>query len=315
MIDIQKVETFIFAAETSNLTEAAKLLHLSQPGVSHQIKLLEQQLGVQLFTRSNSGLKMTEAGQVLLPWARHLLHDMDDLKEMMSSLQETAVGELNIICSTSIGKYVLPQLATRFCQLYPKINIHLLPCKPESMAVNLLAGIAHLGVISLELNNQGLETQDLVCDTIGLIVPINHRLAERQSIEPAELVKEPLFIREETSGTRRAMLAELSKFDISLEDLNIFMEIGSTEGIMEAVSSGFGISFVSCVASRHLRELGRIAGVHVDGLNIHRATYIVRKRISPPHRPRDVFWGFINAPENSDLLDLPSKAREYSHST
>jgi DNA-binding transcriptional LysR family regulator len=312
MIDIQKVETFIYAAENLSLSEAAKLLHLSQPGVSHQIKLLEQELGVQLFIRSNTGLRMTEAGQLLLPWARHLLHDMDDLKEMMSSLQETAVGELNIVCSTSIGKYVLPQLATRFCLLYPKIKVHLLACKPETTPLNLLAGIAHIGVASIEVDDRGLESQEFVRDTIGLIVPINHPWVGRSSIEPAEIIAEPLFIREETSGTRRAMLTELSKFDISLEDLNIFMEIGSTEGIMEAVSTGYGISFVSCLASRHLRDLRKIAGVHVEGLNMHRATYMVRKRISPPQRARDVFWGFINAPENADLLDLPAKVMDYA---
>jgi DNA-binding transcriptional LysR family regulator len=98
------------------------------------------------------------------------------------------------------------------------------------------------------------------------------------------------------------MLAELSKFDISLEDLNVFLEIGSAEGIMEAIASGYGVSFVSEVASKNLRELGRVVSVPVDGLNIERTIYMVRKRISAPHRPRDVFWNFIHAPENSDLL-------------
>ena len=308
MIDIQKVETFIYAAENSSLSDAAKQLHLSQPAVSHQIKLLEQELGVKLFTRSNVGLHLTEAGQILLPWARHLLHDMDDLKDMMASLQEVVTGELNIACSTSIGKYILPQLATRFCLLYPRIKVHLLACKPETMALNLLAGVAHLGVVSTEVNDKGLESQEFFRDSIGLIVPANHPWAGESSIEPADIVYEPLYIREETSGTRWAMLTELSKFDVSLEDLNIFMEIANAEGIMEAVATGYGISFVSCLASRHLRALKKIASVQVEGLNMKRATYMVRKRISPPHRPRDVFWSFIHAPENADLLNRPPRS-------
>ena len=92
MIDIQKIETFLYAAENSSLSEAAKQLHLSQPAVSHQIKLLEQELGEKLFIRTNTGLKITEAGQLLLPWARRLLHDMDDLKDMMASLQDMGVA-------------------------------------------------------------------------------------------------------------------------------------------------------------------------------------------------------------------------------
>jgi DNA-binding transcriptional LysR family regulator len=147
-----------------------------------------------------------------------------------------------------------------------------------------------------------VESQEFFRDTIELIVPANHRWAGRSSIEPAELIREPLLLREETSGTRWVMLAELSKFDISLEDLNVFLDIGSAEGIMEAIANGYGVSFVSELASRHLRELGRVKSVLVNGLNMQRTIYMVRKRISAPHRPRDVFWGFIHAPENKDLL-------------
>ena len=306
MIDIQKIETFLYAAENSSLSEAAKQLHLSQPAVSHQIKLLEQELGEKLFIRTNTGLKMTEAGQLLLPWARRLLHDMDDLKEMMASLQEMVVGELRIVCSTSIGKYVLPQLASRFCLRYPGIKVCILTCRPEDTALKLLEGATHLGIVSTEISDKGLESQEFFRDTIELVVPTNHRWAERSSIEPADIIREPLFLREETSGTRWIMLSELSKFDISLEDLNIFMEIGNAEGIMEAVSAGYGVSFISDLASRHHRELGRVVSLPVDGLNMQRTTYMVRKRISAPHRPRDVFWGFIHAPENQDLLRNPA---------
>lgn len=75
-----------------------------------------------LFTRSNTGLQLTEAGRLLLPWARRLLHDTNDLKEMMSSLNGDIVGELRIACSTTAGKYILPQMAARFSQQYPGIH-------------------------------------------------------------------------------------------------------------------------------------------------------------------------------------------------
>ena len=302
MVDIQKIQTFLCAAETSSLSEAAKQLHLTQPAVSHQIKLLEQELGTKLFIRSSIGLKMTEAGELLMPWARRLLHDMDDLKDMMSSTEEVFAGELRIMCSTCVGKYLLPQLTARFCLRYPKIKARILACGPERTALRLLEGEAHLGVVSREANDKGVESQEFFRDKIELVVPANHRWAGRSSIEPADIIREPLLLREETAGTRWVMLTELSKFDISLEDLNVFLEIGSAEGIMEAISNGYGVSFVSELASKNLRELGRVVSVPVDGLNIKRTIYMARKRISAPHRPRDVFWNFIHAPENSDLL-------------
>jgi DNA-binding transcriptional LysR family regulator len=312
MIDIQKVETFIYAAESSSLSEAAKQLHLSQPAVSHQIKLLELELGVKLFIRSNLGLELTEAGHLLLPWARQLLHAMDDLKDMMASQQEMTAGELDIVCSTSIGKYILPRLASRFRLLYPGIKVRILTCKPDAVAIALLEGDAQLGIVSEEVKEKGLELQEFFRDMIDLVAPAHHPWTRKPVIDPSDIVREPLLIREETSGTRWAMLAALSKFDISLEDLNIFMEIGSAEGILEAVSAGHGISFVSSLVSRHLRELGQIATISTLGLNLHRTTYMVRKRISAPHRPRDVFWGFIHAPENADLLELPDRLLEHT---
>jgi DNA-binding transcriptional LysR family regulator len=204
--------------------------------VSHQIKLPEQELGVCLFTRSSTGLRMTEAGHILLPWARRLLHNMDEIEDMMASLQEVAVGELHMMYGTATGNYILPQLATRFCLLYLKIKVRILASNPHTIVLNLLDGAAHPGIVSTQVNDQKLESQEFYRDTIGLIVPANHPWASRASIEPADIVQEPLFIREETSGTRWAMLSELSKFDISLEDLNVFMEIGNAEGIVETIS-------------------------------------------------------------------------------
>lgn len=304
MVDIQKIETFLRAAEKLSLSEAAKQLHLSQPTVSHHIKTLEQELAVSLFTRSNTGLQLTEAGRLLLPWARRLLHDTNNLKEMMSSIQEDIVGELRIACSTTAGKYVLPQMAARFSQQYPGIHVRILACGPEQATLNLLDGEAHIGVVSTEVDDKGLESQKFFRDVITLIVPSNHRWAFRKKIEPSEILEEPILIREETAGTRRVVLAELAKHDISLDDLKIFMELGNAEAIVRTVAAGYGISFVSSLASACPLDRGNVVDIEVEGMTLQRNIYMVRKRISDPHRPRDVFWSFIHDPANVDLLRL-----------
>ncbi len=303
MIDLQKIETFLCAAEKLNISEAAKQLHLSQPTVSHQIKLLEQELGATFFIRSSTGLQLTEAGQLLLPWARRLLNDSANLQAMMSSLQEVA-GELRIACSTTAGKYILPQLAARFRLRYPGIQVHIPACAPEKVTLDLLDGDAHLGVLSREVGDANLEIQEFFHDTIKLIVPASHRWAFRTSIEPAELLEEPVIIREPTSGTRRVVLEELAKHDISLEDLNIFMELGNAEAIVRTVADGYSVAFVSELAATYPLERGNIVAIPIDGLALQRTIYMVRKRIGDPYRPRDAFWSFVHAPENADLLRL-----------
>ena len=311
MIDIQKIETFLCAAENLSLSSAARQLHLSQPAVSHQIKVLEDELNATLFIRSNTGLKLTEAGRLLLPWARRLLHDTNDLKEMMSSLQGDIVGELRIACSTTGGKYILPQLAARFSQQYPGIHVRILACGPEQTTINLLEGEAHLGVVSTEVDDSSLESQRFFRDVITLIVPSNHRWAFRKKVEPSELLEEPIIMREETAGTRRVVLAELAKHDISLDDLNIFMELGNAEAIVRTVAAGYGISFASSLASACPMERGNVIDIEVEGMTLQRNVYMVRKRISAPHRPRDVFWSYIHDPANADLLSMVNHLHDH----
>lgn len=307
MVDINKITTFICAAETLSFSEAAKQLHISQPAVSHHIKTLEKELGAMLFTRTNFGLEITEAGKVLLPWARRLLHDSNNLQAMMASLQSDVIGELRIACSTTAGKYVLPQMAARFCQRFPGVEVSILACTAEDVTLRLLEGEAHIGVLSREIPDAGLESQEFFRDTITLIVPANHRWASCESIETSELLEEAIILREETSGTRRVMLSELAKYDIGLDDLTVLMELGNAEAIVHTVAAGYGVAFVSRLAVACPLARGDVREIEVEGLNLKRTIFMVRKAIGSPHRPRDVFWGFIHAEENSDLIRLPEQ--------
>ena len=118
-------------------------------------------------------------------------------------------------------------------------------------------------------------------------------------------------MREATAGTHRVVLAELAKHDISLDDLNVFMELGNAEATVRTVAAGYGISFVSSLASAYPMERGNISNIDVKGLALQRNVYMVRKRISSPHRPRDVFWSFIHDPANADLLSMANTVYEH----
>lgn len=189
----------------------------------------------------------------------------------------------------------------------PGVKVRILACTPEDVTLKLLEGEAHIGVLSREILDASLESQEFFRDTITLIVPADHRWAFRKVIEPGELLEEPLIIREETSGTRRVVLSELAKYDISLNDLNVFMELGNAEAIMRTVAAGYGIAFVSKLATACPLERGNVMDIEVDGLDLKRTIYMARKANSSPHRPRDAFWSFIHIPENADLIHLPEQ--------
>jgi DNA-binding transcriptional LysR family regulator len=85
------------------------------------------------------------------------------------------------------------------------------------------------------------------------------------------------------------------------------MEIGNAEAIVRTVAAGYGIAFVSNLASACPLERGNVIDLEVDGLQLKRTIFMARKAGSSPHRPRDAFWGFIHAPENADLIRLPEQ--------
>jgi DNA-binding transcriptional LysR family regulator len=304
MIDLTKLQVFIYAAETLSFSEAAKRLHLTQPTISHHIKVLERDLGVVLFERSGSGLHLTEAGRLLLPWAHKLIRQSIDVQDMMASLQEKIVGHLRIACSTTSGKYLLPQLASRFHLRHPLVRVTILSCTPEYVMPRLLEEEVNLGVLSREAWGDGLESQEFFEDHIILIASCDHPWASCQSIEPSDLLEVPLILREATSGTRQVMLTELIKHDITLDDLDIFLEVGNAEAIVETVAAGFGVSFVSRLAASCALKRREVVEVPVADLELRRTIYMVRRAMDVPNRAQEVFWGFIHDPANADLLKL-----------
>ena len=307
MVDLNRIETFLHAAETLNFSEAARSLHLSQPTVSHHIKNLEQELGVELFKRQGSAIKLTEAGRLLVPWARRMMQGSIEMQEMMESLKEGIAGNLYIACSTTAGKYVLPQLAARFSIRHPKIQTTLLRCAPEIVVPNLLDGDANLGVVSYEIQDKEMELQRFFDDSISMIMPKNHPFISRKRILPDDLLGQSIIMREETSGTRKIVLAELAKHDISLEDLDIFMQIGNAEAIIHIVAAGYGISFVSKLAAACAIRRGDVVALPVEGLNLVRTIYMIRKRLKASSRPQDAFWSFIHDESNQDLIEIAGR--------
>ena len=308
MIELSKLEALIHAAEHMSFSEAAKHLQLTQPTISHRIKMLEQELGVLLFDRTGHTLALTEAGRVLLPWAHKLIHQALETQEMMASLQDGVVGSLRIACSTTAGKYILPQLAARFCQRYPGIRVNILACTAHHVIPRLLEGEANLAVVSsYDLCDRGFDCQEFFTDHIVLIVPSDHSWAGRQAIEPADLLSETLLMREPTSGTRRVLLTELAKHDITIEDLNVSLEIGNAEAIVKTVEAGYGISFVSALSASWAVAQGSVVKVPVVGMELKRTIYMIRRSLDTPYRPQETFWGFVHDPGNVDLLNMASQ--------
>ncbi|MBZ0293327.1 MAG: LysR family transcriptional regulator [Anaerolineae bacterium] len=307
MLDPTKLQAFLFAAQSLSFSEAARHLNLSQPTISHHIKGLEQDLGVELFHRSGSKLKLTEAGHLLLPWARRIMHESVEVQQMLGSLHERIAGHIRIACSTTTGKYILPQFAGRFRAQHPNVQISILACTQVNVIPRLLREEADLGVVSYDACGGEFECQDFFADHIILIAAREHPWASRDCIDLSELLDVPFIVREETAGTRRVMLAELGKHDITLDDMNIFLEVGNAEAIVKMVELNFGVSFVSRSAASWAINNGTVVEVPVHGVDLRYQIYMIRPEMYSANRAVEAFWASVHDPVNIDLLRLSER--------
>lgn len=304
MIDLTKLQTFYYVTQSMSFSEAADHLHLTQPAVSHHIKSLEQDLGVELFERAGSTLRLTDAGRLLLPRARKMMHESIEIKQMIRAMEERIVGRLRIACSTTTGKYITPQFAARFHRRHPDVDIAVLNCTAPNVIQQLQREEADLGVVSHEVCGNGMEAQEFFRDHIILIVPRDHPWSQRHQIDVSALLDVPLIIRELTSGTTRALLVELGQHSITRDDLDIFMEVGNSEAIVKAVEAGFGVSFVSHLAAEWALALGSVVEVPIAEFDLYREIYLIRPEIHKANRAIEAYWGFVHDTSNADLLRL-----------
>jgi DNA-binding transcriptional LysR family regulator len=303
MIENHELNIFVHVADTLSFTDAAKRLHISQPAVSMQISNLEGRLDTILFDRSGRSIRPTEAAEVLLPMAREMLNYATHIEETMASLHGSLTGHLQIACSTSAGKYVLPHLIAEFRERHPDVRVTVSICSPNSAIDRVCDGRSQLGILSSEAGCRDVEYRRFFVDRVVLIAPNQHPWAKRESVKPNELVGQPFILREETAGTYRVMQAGLLEHGIRVHDLDVVMELGNAEAIESSVEAGIGVAFVSRLVARRGIEAGTVAQVAVDGLDLRRDLNMIRSSRRAETRVQAAFWAFVHSSKNKSLLD------------
>mgnify|MGYP001024946333 FL=1 len=298
MLDIHQLNVFLVAAESLNFTQAGQRLHMTQPSVSQHIQGLEAYFDKHLFYRNGRNLELTEAGITLLPLARQAVELSQRIEEMMASLNGEVHGHLMVGCSTTPGKYILPQLLARFHNHYPRVRV---TCQvsPQADALRMLVdGEVHFALYSMNKETYAdVEAFPFFCDPIVLIAPIDHPWAKRGEIEPQELLSADMIMRETTSGTYEALREALARFNISMSDLHILITLGNAEAIALAVQEGIGVGFLSKMVVDRLCA-DRVATIRVRGLDICREIFIGHNIRRSATTAQTAFWSFISSPEH-----------------
>lgn len=308
MLDSHQLNVFLIAAETLNFTQAAQRLHMSQPSVSQHIQTLEKHFNTELFARAGRNLQLTDAGLALVPAAREMVRQSIQIEEMMASLQGDVYGHLIVGCSTTPGKYVLPQLLANFHRQYPKVRVTCQVTSQVQAIQALCEGDIHFALSShLEEICREVEFRQFMCENILLIAPTDHPWAQRGTIEAQELYDADFISREEESGTFIVTKEALHEIDIDISQLNTFLVLGNSEAIALAVQEGLGVGFVSSTVVERLGQ-DRVVSIKIENLNICRDIFIGRHAGRPATKAQSSFWNFITN------LTIPIDRNERSNS-
>jgi len=264
-----------------NLTEAAKALHTSQPGVSKAIIELEEELGVEIFARHGKRLKrITEPGQHVLRSIELIMREVGNLKRIGEQFSAQDSGTLSIATTHTQARYVLPVPVAKLREAYPKVNISLHQGSPEQVARMVIDEVAEIGIATEALPDQR-ELVTLPCYEWQhvLVLPPSHPLARKERISLEDLAAEPL-VTYHPAFTGRTRID--SAFAQRKLQPRIALEAIDSDVIKTYVGLGLGLGIVAEMAVREegshpdlaVRPLGHLFGQNVARVAFKRSAYL-----------------------------------------
>ncbi|MEW6547069.1 MAG: LysR family transcriptional regulator [Bacillota bacterium] len=267
-MNIWQLEVFCTVARLKSFSRAARLLHLTQPGVSAQILSLEKHFGTRLFRRHAQGVDLTPAGDVAFEYARRILELVQGMEKAVSATDDT--GRLTIAATESIGNYALPCTVWAFKEKNPTCDIRLEIASAADVVAGVQNGKFDVGI--LERYDEGiLQEPDLVArsitaDELVAVVAPNGRWSSAEELGPQDLLQMPLLLREPGSGVREAVEQCLARAGIDPAQLRVVATMGSNEAIKSAISAGRGVSILSRLAVQRELRTGSLKALRVRGL-------------------------------------------------
>jgi DNA-binding transcriptional LysR family regulator len=275
-MDLHGLEVFRMVAGEKSFSRAARRLSRTQPAISLAVQRLETELGERLIDRLGKDLRLTDAGTLVLDFARRFENLRQELVTAIAERRDNAAGRLTIGANESTTLYLLPHLA-RYRRRYPRVRVQVRRSLSSRIPSELIDGDLELGVISYQPQDDRLATRVIYSDHLAFVVSPQHRLARRKSVSISELGMEVFIAHNVVSPYRDVVEREFQRLRVPL---NRDVEMPTIETIRKLVQQNEGVAFLPrmCVeaelAESTLRE------VRVKELRVERKIHLVY----PSHR-------------------------------
>ncbi len=194
-VTLTQLRYFVKAATYSSMTKAADELHIAQSAVSAAISQLEQQIGAQLFIRHRArGLTLTAAGEEMLRDTRAVLAHLDEVLDRAGGGADQVRGTVRLACFVTLAPFVLPRLLSDLGASHPDLEVEVVEASADAIRTVLRNGTAELALTYDLALGTGIDTEQLGVAAPYVALPVDHRLATRQSIRLTELADEPMVL-------------------------------------------------------------------------------------------------------------------------
>ena len=243
-MDLQRLRGFYWTAQLGSVSGAAQMINVSQSAISHQLRALEEELGCKLYERSRRGIVLTSDGQRLIPYARRVIHTVDDLKSEFSEIQGRPHGTVRIAAFRGIATHSLPAIVKKFHQLHPNVRLDISSRAYDTSTLQQVAdGQADLGVTASWNEFGDLSYLEYTAYEMFACLGAHHPWAGRTEPPGLEdLAKTSLVLYEKGTAIREGIDRVFERANLKPE---VPISVGGSQALIEFVKIGLGVGIVS----------------------------------------------------------------------
>lgn len=272
---IEYLKYFFEVASVKSISKVANSCHISQPALSQQIQRLEDSLGYKLLERSNKGVELTEAGEIVEKYARNMIKAYDNMLEDLLAINKNNCTMRIEACPT-MATYALPCTVYKIKEEFPKYNYCLVSSMSEEVEHNVVNDICDVGFV------QGRPTdQELVSSLVGtdrMIFVASSDFNIKSEISLSELMKYPLVMMHEKFQCRKQFNELLKEKGLDLDRLNVLFSLDSTESVKSSVLKGHGLSLLPYISIKKELYNKQLKEIKVTDFEMIYEIYIIYKR-------------------------------------
>lgn len=252
-MEFRQLEAFTAVAALKSFSKAADALYLSQSTVSSHIKNLEKELQKGLIDRTTKSLQLTPDGLIFLDYAKRMIQTRDTAIENLNAPSSSII---NLGASTIPSSCLLPQLLSSFRQSHPCTHFYITQSDSSEILSKILDGSIEVGLIGENTSFGGCVCVPFCSDELVLVTPATPCYLDLKKRNPdlTTLLKNPLILREQGSGTQKAVNRFFHSLDIGHDTLNVIAQTNDLESIKQMIANGMGISILSRLSVRSLLQ-------------------------------------------------------------